>query len=237
MQSATANANLTQEYAKSILFDYSYRYFYSDGYGKDYRILNLADDKDETIRELYLTACLLAFYQQKVLFKDPVAKAKQFNIENPLWIFVGDSVTKSTSARDISDTVDIVQFLARFTASANKAAVLQRIARAVSGDTGLLGAKGQDVFANVFPFLVEHMQTSEQIYDGIMGDIFNANGSASLHAEDLKGTDGEIALRLGDNAPFGVINVGDTSKLSKLLDEHDDINVSERNFNQHFGGF
>lgn len=26
------------EYAKAILFDYSYRYFYNDGYGKDYRI-------------------------------------------------------------------------------------------------------------------------------------------------------------------------------------------------------
>lgn len=28
-------------YTKNILFDYSYRYFYEDGYGKDYRIFNL----------------------------------------------------------------------------------------------------------------------------------------------------------------------------------------------------
>ena len=127
-----------------------YGYFYSDGYGKDYRILNLADDNDEAIRELYLTACLLTFYQQKVLFKDQRSKVKQFNIENPLWVFVGGSVTKTTSARDISDTVDIVQFLARFTASTNKASVLQRIARAISGDTGLLSAKGHDIFRNNF---------------------------------------------------------------------------------------
>lgn len=231
-QAAAGNAVLTQEYAKSILFDYSYRYFYSDGYGKDYRILNLADDNDESVRELYLTACLLAFYQQKVLFNDPRSKVKQFNIENPLWIFVGGSVTKATSSKDISDTIDILLFLARLTSTANKQNVIQRIARAISGDTGLLGAQGQDIFANMFPYLGDHMQTAEQIYDGIMRDIFNAGGSASIHVEELKGTDGEIALRLGDNEPFGVINVGDASKLCKLCEEHDLLTVTEKNFTE-----
>jgi hypothetical protein len=229
-QAASGNAALTQEYAKSILFDYSYRYFYSDGYGKDYRILNLADDSDEAVRELYLTACLLTFYQQKVLFKDPRSKVKQFNIENPLWIFVGGSVTKSTSAKDISDTIDILLFLARFTSSANKQAVLQRIEKAISGDTGLLSAKGQDIFANMFPYLGDHMQTAAQVYDGILKDIFNAGSNASLHVEELKGTDGEIALRLGDNDPFGVINVGDAAKLRKLCEKQDILTVTEKNF-------
>ena len=128
-QAVAGDAELSQEYAKSIVFDYSYRYFYGDGYGKDYRILNLPDDNDENARVLYLTACLLTFYQQKMLFKDPQAKVKQFNIENPLWVFVGSSVTKSTSKKDISDAVDIVQFLARFTASSNKQSTLQLIAR------------------------------------------------------------------------------------------------------------
>ena len=58
---------LEQRYAKNILFDYFYKYFYKDGFGKDYRILNLANDKDDQIRRLYLTACLLAFYQQQKL--------------------------------------------------------------------------------------------------------------------------------------------------------------------------
>lgn len=231
-QAAAGNPALTQEYAKSIIFDYSYRYFYSDGYGKDYRILNLPDDNDEEIRELYLTACLLTFYQQKVLFKDPRSKVKQFNIENPLWIFVGGSVTKNTSAKDMSDIVDIVRFLARFTASKNKASILKRIAQAISGDTGLLDGKGYDIFANAFPHLGDHMQTPEQIYEGVMRDIFNANDSASLHVENLKGVDGEIALRLGDNAPFGVINVGKASELCTLLGKYEDIHVSERSFSE-----
>ncbi|MDT9165746.1 hypothetical protein RSW31_25030, partial [Escherichia coli] len=53
---------LTQEYSKSILFDYSYKYFYEDGYGKDYRILNLKEDNVD-FKNKYLTANLLSYYQ------------------------------------------------------------------------------------------------------------------------------------------------------------------------------
>ena len=31
------------EYFRSIIIDYSYKYFYEDGYGKEYRIYNLRD--------------------------------------------------------------------------------------------------------------------------------------------------------------------------------------------------
>src|SRR5690625_7857080 len=58
-----------QEYAKSILFDYSYKYFYEDGYGKDYRILNLKEDDNE-YRNVYLTANLISFFQQQLIFKE-----------------------------------------------------------------------------------------------------------------------------------------------------------------------
>ncbi|MBK9019750.1 MAG: hypothetical protein IPL72_07015 [Sulfuritalea sp.] len=50
---------------KSILFDYSYRYFHADGFGKDFQILNIEGDEasqaDRERRHLYLTACLLSF--------------------------------------------------------------------------------------------------------------------------------------------------------------------------------
>ena len=55
---AANKTELTEEYARCVLFDYSYKYFYRDGFGKDYRILNLADDRDNDTRRLYLTACL-----------------------------------------------------------------------------------------------------------------------------------------------------------------------------------
>ena len=57
-------------YAKSILFDYSYKFFYEDGYGKESLILNLKDEdytQEDTARQ-YFTACLLSFYQQQYLW-------------------------------------------------------------------------------------------------------------------------------------------------------------------------
>jgi hypothetical protein len=67
---AANKPGLTQEYAKCILFDYSYKYFYADGYGKDYSILNLSEEQSDDQRQIYLTACLLAFYQQQRLLTD-----------------------------------------------------------------------------------------------------------------------------------------------------------------------
>ena len=231
-QAASGNEPLAQEYAKSILFDYSYRYFYNDGFGKDYRILNLADDSQEDTRELYLTACLLAFYQQKILFRDPQSQVRRFNIENPLWIFVGRSVNaiRTENRRKVSDIVDILLFLAEFTSSTNKGQVIQRIEKAISADTGLRNVKGQDIFAGMFCHLVNHTKTVTQLYDGILKDVFHAESNAALHVERLKGTDGEIALRLGDNAPFGVINVGDVNELCNLCKKHEILKVTEKNF-------
>jgi len=42
-QAVKNRQSLAQEYAKCILFDYSYKFFYRDGYGKDYHILNLEE--------------------------------------------------------------------------------------------------------------------------------------------------------------------------------------------------
>src|SRR5690606_22562191 len=55
------NTALFNEYAKAILFDYSYRYFYNDGYGKEYRIFNIREAAHNQNREAYLVASLLAY--------------------------------------------------------------------------------------------------------------------------------------------------------------------------------
>lgn len=63
-QSGTSRDALLKEYGKATLFDYSYRYFYNDGYGKDYRIMNMASWDDEELLNMYLTAYLLSLYEQ-----------------------------------------------------------------------------------------------------------------------------------------------------------------------------
>lgn len=69
--------DLIQEYGKAILFDYSYKYFYHDGYGKEYRIFNI-DNDDSNYSYKYLLACLLSYYQQHLIFEENSTQAKNF---------------------------------------------------------------------------------------------------------------------------------------------------------------
>jgi len=214
---ASGNKELTQEYAKCILFDYSYKYFYSDGYGKDYNILNLQDDSDEHKRQLYLVACLLTYYQQKKLYLSSKKQFALFNVENPLLVFVGGSVNavRTENKRQVSDVVDILLFFSDFVTRTST--VIPMIERIQSGHTGLLNDRNIDIFRNAFTFLSSLNMPAEAVYTDLLSVVFNCrNTGATLHIENLKGVPGEIRLRLGENEPFGVINVGDDSALLKL---------------------
>lgn len=225
---ASGNRALEQVYAKCILFDYSYKYFYGDGYGKDYRILNLADDSDEKVRRQYLTACLLTFYQQLKLYRDKPQAVRPFLIERPLWVFVGGSVTKKPRQRDVSDVVDILLSLATFVRERKES--VASIERLLGGRSGLLDAQGRELFQGTFRYLSTLSLTPAQVFDDVLRVLFNAPTTAALHVENLKGTDGEVALRLGDNDPFGVINVGDASALCKLCEAQRELVVTEKDF-------
>ncbi|MFO0807581.1 MAG: DEAD/DEAH box helicase family protein [Gemmataceae bacterium] len=220
---ASSNKALEQEYAKCILFDYSYKYFYRDGFGKDYRILNLADDTDEEKRRLYLTACLLAFYQQQRLYRDKPDEFRPFLLENPLWVFVGGSVNavRSENKKKVSDVVDILLFLAEFVK--DKRATIRLLDRLLSGKPGLHDQRGNEIFATAFGYLSQAKRTGEEVFADILTVLFNSPTPAKLHVLNLKGTDGEIALRLGENDAFGLINVGDAASLCKLCEEHADF--------------
>ena len=231
---AANKPELTEEYAKCVLFDYSYKYFYRDGFGKDYRILNLADDRNEETRQLYLTACLLAFYQQVLLHARQEVDFRPFLIERPLWILVGSKVTavRTEGRQDVSDVVDVLLFLAEFIQGGARS--VARIERLLSGNTGLLTTAGSDIFRSAYPYLIECGLTAAEVFTDLLKTVFNAAAVAALHVDHLTGSDGEIALRLGENnEPFGVINVGDAPKLRDLCDKHPALlKVSDRPFSQ-----
>ena len=226
-QAVKGNPRLTGLYARSTLFDYSYRYFYGDGFGKDYQILNLDEGTQKNHLEMYLVACLLSFFQQQRLYREQGATFRPFNIEKPLWIFVGGSVTATLATRDASDIVEILQFLARYVA--NRADSIQRIERVLN--QGLVTATGKNLFADRFKYLNTCGLTPTQVFDETLATIFNAPGGGQLYVENLKGVTGEVALRLGaENEAFGVINVGDDAKLVKLCEDKREIATGEREF-------
>ena len=214
-QAVKGSARLTDLYAKTTLWDYSYRHFYADGFGKDYQILNLEEGTQESHLELYLVACLLSFFQQQRLQREQESAVRSFNIERPLWVFVGGRVTATLGKKEASDIVVILEFLRRYVGERRDS--VERIDRVLN--QGLVTATGENLFAGRFSYLNSCSLSAEQIFDETLEVVFNAPGGGKLYVENLRGVTGEVALRIGaDNEAFGVVNVGDDGKLVKLCD-------------------
>ncbi len=215
---------LFTDYAKSIVLDYSYRYFHADGFGKDFRILNLPGEAvTEDVRTAYLTGCLLTFLQQLLLYEESPGDVNRFQIEKPLWVFVGSSVGKST--RERTDVVEILRFINAFTSDRSSAeAVLGRL---TSGQVEVTSTTGANVFENAFAYLAARGLSAGQLYTLALTRVFNAGAPAAIRLSVLKGTDGELAISVGGNKPFGVISVGDAADLVKAVQADGEIIVDE----------
>jgi len=199
-----------EAYAKCILFDYSYKFFYEDGYGKESLILNLGSNKDDAVGNNYLTACLLSFYQQQWLYRTRGDVIKAFNIENPLWVFVGNKVND-----DGSDIYRMLCFFAWFVNHPKEAT--EYIDELKSDRSRLLNEKGMSIFEK--RFLPLSNVDADTIYEDILHTTFNADNRQRLKLTHLKGSSGELSLSLGSSEAFGVINVGDGAKLRKTVEK------------------
>ena len=191
-------------YAKCILFDYSYKFFYEDGYGKESLILNMNGDAYEHADNArkYFTACLLAFYQQLWLWSTHGDKLTDFNIEKPLWVFVGNTVSGEES-----DILEVVNFLAGFLN--NDAQIKTWLAELIADRTQILDAKGNNIFKGRFTPLMGFTGQVDALYADILARVFNAQAKQRLKLVNIKSSNGELALRVGDAEPFGLINIGD----------------------------
>lgn len=230
--SKSEDKQLMEDYGKSIIMDYSYKYFYEDGYGKDYRIYNLKESIDEEQRHLYLTGCLLSFYQQLKLFEAYGKEYQPFQIEKPLLIFVGNRVTASTSKAELTDVEEVLDFIDKFVNRKEK--TVFRIKAILEEDTGLIDAKGNELFFQDFLALRSifgHTPEVENVYRDLLKVVFNTDTTSDeprLHMENLRQVQGEIALKIGEYGEyFGVINIGDTATLIKNCDDKGIVTKTE----------
>ncbi len=223
--------DLLQEYGKSIIFDYSYRHFYTDGYGKDFSVFNL-DTKNEYSEEqnkLLLSASLFGYYEQLELFDKYEKELRQYNIEKPLWVFVGSRVIGTgrtqTDKSTISDVSRIINFFKY--ALSSPSSLQEDLDKILNDSTGLRDADGNDIFKNHF----EHLRTSQPIAETILSKVFN--GIGNIEAFQVKQTDGEIALKTKTSDQyFAVINIGDVPKYAKTLeaDTKGELTIQDDNF-------
>lgn len=199
---------LTDEYARCILFDYSYKYFYGDGFGKDFKVFNLDKDDDEECTQRLLLANLMAFYEQMTVFHDHRAEVKPYGIERPLWLFVGHTVTGKGGTADL---IVVTRFLHRFvTDHAWSVAVITAFIQGTNN--GLPAVGGEPFFAREIGRLRTAWKTKRNfrpLYDDILRQVFNSTQPGSLELSTLKGDDSEIVIRVeGQETPFGCFYIG-----------------------------
>ena len=241
-QKAKDERALMEEYGKSIIMDYSYKYFYGDGYGKDYRIYNLQGSVDAEHRHLYLVGCLMSFYQQMKLFETKTDELREFRIEKPLLVFVGNRVTAPVKSSGLSqaekelltDVEEVLVFLNTFLS--NRALSIEHIRAVLNEDTGLIDGSGKELFYRDFQALQDIFGQDMDpavIFADILRIVFNTDGNADeprLRLENIRQVSGEIGLKVGEYGDyFGVINIGDTSGLLKNC-EQKGIIVSNEEF-------
>ena len=214
--------DLLDTYGKCLLFDYSYRQFHEDGYGKDYAISNLPLGMEDTSSHVYLLGCLLTFYQQYRIWLDKGGRWTAFNVTKPLWVFLGKTVTGSSKAdrETRSDVILILNFLAWVLANDN--AVRPILDNLLAGQSGLPDGQGRDYFAGRFAYLANNPQ--DDVYADMCETLFHGQGN--LHVVYLTAGEGELHLRSADNPAFGVVNIGDSTALHRLLVEKANPDIS-----------
>lgn len=202
------NKETLEEYSKSIIFDYSYKYFYLDGYGKDFFVINAKNSEqisEDYFSEIMFVANLLSFYEQVMFYQENKRLAEEYNLEKPLWIFVGTTVNKEES-----DILQIVGFLNKVIKEENW--LKEKVNTILEGKAGLKNDDGEDVFKEKFKLLKEKGVDLNDLYNRVF------NGKGKLNISEIKNAEGEFGLRVGDNDYFGVINVGGND-FKKRLEE------------------
>jgi Type III restriction enzyme, res subunit len=224
------DSDLLNEYSKSIIFDYSYKYFYGDGFGKEYAILNLKDEDAPDLTDTLLLGNLLSFYEQARCFADRRAALKAYHLEPPLWIFVGSSVNAvyTENREKKSDVLTVVLFLRR--ALKNEGGWTTRTLDAILKGKSQLKDDDHDIFDGQFGYIRDELQLSAAaLFKDLLATVFHVDHATDLHVSELKEAEGEIGLKAGDSETyFGVINIGDVSAFFKLLElEHVDRDAGD----------
>ena len=246
-QAISGNSDLYDLYSHAILIDYSYRRFYKDGYGKDFFLINLEKSRLQEVemRHTLLLGNSLSFLSQLLVYKNCQSIIKEYNIERPLWIFVGSKVSVSGNVTN-SDIIDVVEFLEWVTSPSNKFTVMERIKSILTSSSGIEDNNGDDIFSRqyeetLFPYgirpsngvTVEDNNFLDNIYRKLLSQVFKSNGTKGIELYTINETDGEIGL-MGDSGYFGVIDIGDRKtflkglkdKLNKIITHEDKYSKS-----------
>lgn len=222
-----------QEYAKAILFDYPYGRFHKDGYGKDYKILNIeatADERDtdhwDEQRLNWLLVNTLAYYEKVRIFEENPTEAAEYNIRKPLSVFVGGRVNKPRRDDSATDVQRLIEFFQRLLTDSDWATgvIQDTITSEIEFEQEL------DVFDEAFDYLrYEVNSTPNDLYEDLCQRLFDTNGQTTLEVHRLLNEDGEIGLTTPDSPRyFGIITIGKDKDFTDMIAAQEYRNVRVR---------
>ena len=213
---AAAKGDLAAEYGRAIALDYSYKHFYNNGYGKDFRVLNLAGDPSDEETDVMMLGNLLSFCQQRMLYADKDNKdaLAAHNLHSPLLLLLGTTVGGGKETD--TDLARILLFLHRAALDSDG-----RLARAAGnilrGESGIPAQNGGDAFAGRLGFLRQNFkEDGAAALAKLRKIVFHADAAGPLRLRPVKNARGEIGLSVGEGDPFGLAFVGSPAKLRDL---------------------
>ncbi len=201
-QIADGDAEFFNDYARCTVFDYGYRRFHDDGFGKSPRSLVT---RDQHAQDVVLTAALVAFWRQVRYFGDDAARARRYRLSAPLAVFVGQSVTGKSK-----DVVQVLAFIAKF---ASEKAFAHKLLKQVLDASNPIQ---QALFAAQLDLQAERAVGASALHTALCADLFGGQGKLAVRALSKD----ELGIRLPgaqSDRWFGTAYVGDAPKLAQAL--------------------
>lgn len=190
------------DYARCTVFDYGYRRFHDDGFGKSPKSLVT---RDSHAQDLVLAAALVAFWRQVRYVAGDPARAQRYRLSAPLAVFVGQSVTGKSQ-----DVVQVLVFLARFASDAPFATAL--LAQVLDATNPIQ----QALFAAQLDLSTERQMGAAVLHTQVCADLFGGQGRLAVRALSKD----ELGIRLPGaqvDRWCGTAYVGNAPKLAQAL--------------------
>lgn len=219
------------EYGAAICFDYSYKWFLHDGYGKDFAVLNSSGTEAEA-GTWALLAGLFVFAAQSHAYKYNIAALKDYNIAAPLALMVGREIAGSSQddATTRADVLAALRFFHRFLR--NDSGWTVQALDALLGSTtpidaqnhGLALKEARDYWRRV------GVTAGADLFDWITTNVLHSPNGGGLVVHRIKGNENEIALRGSEDLnqrPFGLVYIGKATDLTNAVPDDSGIEQSD----------
>ncbi len=219
------------EYGAAVCFDYSYKWFLHDGYGKDFTVLN-SSGADAEAGTWSLLAGLFVFAAQSHAYRNNQAALKEYNIAPPLALMVGREIAGSTQddATTRADVLAALRFFHRFLR--NEGGWSDTALDALLACTSPIDAHGHGLALKeareYWPTV--GMTTGADLFAWITAMVLHSPGGGGLVVHRIKGNENEIALRGSEDQnqrPFGLVYIGKAPDLTNAIPADSGIEQSD----------